>query len=151
MFCTTMSTALFRTLFLILAVVAIPAHAVNRTVTITAPAAAKPGSSVHVAIAVKTDAADAEQIGFLHAEYSVDNGRTWQSSYAEKVGRVATRALDFKVGAEGTKALVRVRIAFRGGQAGDVDYAGAPIAWGGSWDKWETPPAKSATINVTAR
>jgi len=137
-----------RTLLLTAALTAIPAFAVTRSVVINAPATAAAGSSVHVTVAVSTDAADAEQIGFLHAEYSSDNGKTWQTSYAEKVGRVATRAIDFKVGPAGTKALVRVRIAFRGGKAGDVDFSGAPIKWGGSWGTWETPPSKHAAINV---
>jgi hypothetical protein len=143
--------ALFRNLFLLLVLTAIPAFAANRTVTIKAPATVTPGSPIHVDITVSTDAADAEQIGFFHAEYSSDNGVTWQSRYAEAVGRKATRAIDFQAGAEGSKALVRVRIAFRGGKAGDVDYTGKPIAWGGSWGKWETPPTKVATISVTGR
>jgi len=140
---------LFGSLLCATILTALPAFAVNRTVVISAPSTALPGSSVHVSVAVSTDAADAEQIGFLHAEYSTDNGKTWQSSYAENAGRVATRALDFKVGGEGSRALVRVRIAFRGGKSGDVDYAGAPIKWGESGGKWETPPAKFATIIVT--
>jgi hypothetical protein len=131
-------------------VTAIPAFAVSRSVTITAPAVAKPGSSVHVTVAAATDATDAEQIGFLQAEFSTDSGKTWQPVYAEKLGRSATRAIDFVAGAEGSQALLRVRVAFRGGKAGDVDFAGQPIAWGGSWGTWATPPAKSAKINITA-
>lgn len=137
-------------LALAIAMTAIPAFAVNRTVTIKAPATALPGSSVHVSITATTDATDAEQIGFFHAEYSTDNGVTWQSRYAEKVGRTATRAIDFKAGPAGVTALVRVRVAFRGGKAGDVDYAGAPIKWDSSWGKWESPPTKLAAIAVVA-
>ena len=140
--------SLVRALVLSAVLTAIPAFAVNRTVVITAPQSVKPGADVHVTIAVSTDAADAEQIGFLHAEYSADNGKTWQSSYAEKVGRVSTRVIDFKAGAHGIDAQVRVRIAYRGGKAGDVDYTGAPIQWGDTWGKWATPPAKFATIRV---
>lgn len=130
---------------------AVPAFAVNRTITITAPSTVKPGASVHVDITVATDATDAEQIGFFHAEYSSDNGATWSSRYAEALGRKATRAIDFPAGVGGSKALIRVRIAFRGGKAGDVDFTGAPIDWAGSWGKWQTPPAKTATIEVGTR
>jgi hypothetical protein len=146
-----MKTLLARTLLALLALTAIPAFAVNRDITITAPAKVVPGASVHVAVTASTDAADAEQIGFFQAEYSIDGGKTWVPVYAEKVGRSATRAIDFVAGAEGSQALVRARMAFRGGKAGDVDFAGKPIAWGGSWGKWETPPSKSATIRVTAK
>lgn len=67
------------------------------------------------------------------------------------MGPAATRTVDFTAGAEGTKILVRSHIAFRGGKAGDVDYTGAPIAWDGSWDKWQAPPAKYLKISVTAK
>ena len=139
-----------RLLVTVLALAAVSAWATNRSVVITAPTTARPGESVHVTIAASTDATDGEQIGFFHPEYSVDGGKSWITVYAEKVGRAATRAVDFQAGAEGTKALVRVRIAFRGGKAGDVDFTGAPIAWGGSWGTWATPPAKHASISVTA-
>ena len=62
----------------------------------------------------------------------------------------ATRALDFRTSAAGLPALVRVRAAFRGGAAQDVDFAGKPIDWGGSWGAWTTPPAKQVTISVAA-
>jgi hypothetical protein len=127
------------------------AMAATRTHTLTAPATVKPGAAVQVLVAASTDADDGEQIGFFHSEYSTDGGKTWMPVYAEKVGSAATRPLDFKAGAEGTKILVRSHIAFRGGKAGDVDHTGAPIAWGGSWDKWEAPPAKYLTIRVTAK
>lgn len=127
------------------------ALAVNRTLTLTAPQTVRPGAAVHVTVAAGTDAKDGEQIGFFHSEYSTNGGKTWVPVYAEMVGATATRPVDFQAGAEGTKILVRSRIAFRGGKAGDVDFSGAPIAWGGSWGKWETPPAKHATISVTAK
>jgi hypothetical protein len=140
--------SLARNLCLLLLLTALPAFAVNRTVTITAPATVKAGASIHVSITAATDAKDTEQIGFFHAEYSADGGKTWKSSNVEKTGRSASREIDFPAGPAGSKALVRVRIAFRGGKAGDVDYSGAPIKWGDSWDKWGTPPAKIATITV---
>lgn len=146
-----MKTLLVRSFLSLLALAAVPAFAVTRSLTITAPSVVKPGTSVQVIVAASTDATDGEQIGFFHPEYSTDGGRTWVPVYAEKVGRSATRAVNFMAGAEGSKALVRVRIAFRGGKAGDVDFAGTPLAWGGSWGKWETPPAKNASISVTAK
>jgi hypothetical protein len=127
------------------------AMAATRTHTLTGPSTVKPGDTVQVLVAASTDAADGEQIGFFHSEYSTDGGKTWVPVYAEKVGRAATRPIHFKAGAEGTKILVRSHIAFRGGKAGDVDHTGAPIAWSGSWDKWEAPPAKYHTISVTAK
>jgi hypothetical protein len=138
-------------LFLLSLLTVVPALAVTRTLSLTAPATAKPGSNIHVEVAASTDAADAEQIGFLHAEYSADGGKTWVPVYAENLGRKGMKGVDIPAGAEGTKALVRARVAFRGGKAGDVDFSGAPIQWGSSWGKWETPPAKSATISVTAK
>jgi hypothetical protein len=130
---------------------AIPAFATNRALTIAAPTVVRPGDSVHVMVTASTDASDGEEIGFFHSEYSIDGGKTWLPVYAEKVGRSATRPVDFKAGADGTKALVRSRMAFRGGAAGDVDYAGGRIAWDDTWAKWATPPAKVITINVTTK
>lgn len=141
--------SLVRIFVLLLATSAIPAaFAVNRTLTITAPATVKPGAPVKIVVAAATDATDNEQIGFFQAEYSLDGGKSWVPVYAEKVGRTATRPIDLMAGEQGTKILVRSRMAFRGGAAGDVDFAGKPLNWSGSWTKWETPPAKHATINV---
>ena len=126
------------------------ALAVNRTHTLTAPATVKPGTTVQVIVAASTDAGDDEQIGFFHSQYSTDGGKTWTAVYDEKVGQTAIRPFELKAGAEGTKIIVRSHIAFRGGKAGDVDYTGAPIAWAGSWDKFQAPPAKYLTIRVTA-
>jgi hypothetical protein len=127
------------------------AMAATRTLTFTAPPTVQPGAAVQVLVTASTDAADGEQIGFFHSEYSTDGGKTWVPVYAEKMGPAATRQIDFKAGAEGTRIIVRSHIAFRGGKAGDVDYNGAPIVWSGSWDKWEAPPAKYLTISVTAK
>jgi hypothetical protein len=55
-----------------------------------------------------------------------------------------------KAGEAGTKILVRVKVAFRGGLAGDVDYKGAPIKWDDSWAKWQEPPAKQIEVKVVA-
>jgi len=140
-----------RALPLLLALLAVPAFATNRILTIDAPATVRAGSDVHVTIMASTDATDGEQIWFFHPEYSIDGGKTWVPVYAEKVGRSATRTVDFVAGAAGSTALVRARMAFRGGKAGDVDVTGAPIAWGGAWGKWEAPTAKQVTVKILSR
>lgn len=144
-------TSLFRSLLLFMTVAVVPAFAVNRTIAITAPDSTKAGQPLQFTVTAATEAGDAEQIAFFHAEYSNDNGATWQTRYAENVGRKVTRQIDFQAGPVGSKALVRVRVAFRGGKAGDVDYTGAKIDWNGSWTKWETPPAKVASVTISAR
>lgn len=135
-------------LLLLVFAAASPALAANRTVTIIAPASAPPAADVRVVVTALTDAQDAERIGFLHAEYSTDDGRTWKPVYAERLDRSVSRAIDLRTSPEGARTQIRVRVAFRGGRAGDVDYTGAPIAWGESWARWETPPARTATIEV---
>lgn len=144
-------TSLFRSLLLFMTVAVVPAFPVNRTIAITAPDSTKAGQPLQFTVTAATEAGDAEQIAFFHAEYSNDNGATWQTRYAENVGRKVTRQIDFQAGPVGSKALVRVRVAFRGGKAGDVDYTGAKIDWNGSWTKWETPPAKVASVTISAR
>jgi hypothetical protein len=127
----------------------LPAFAVTRVVTITAPTETKPGSELKVAVAASTDATDGERIGFLHSEYSLDGGKTWTSvTYEQKLGRTATRILTLTAGAEGTKVIVRARAAFRDGKAGDVDFKGGAIDWGNSWEKWLTPPARNHIIYI---
>ena len=134
----------------LLALVPVSMFAVERTLVIKAPASVPAHSGVHVEVTATTNAGDAEQIGFFQAEYSVDGGKNWVPVYAEKLGASAKRGVDFTAGAAGVPALVRVRIAFRGGKAGDVDFTGKPIAWGGSWGTWENPPAKQVSIPVKA-
>lgn len=130
---------------------ALPVVAVERVVRIDAPATAAGAGQITVSVHARTDAGDGEQIGFFHAEYSIDGGRTWTGfCYEEKAGRTATRPVTFTVGSAGSKALVRARIAFRGGLAGDVDFNGAALKWKDSWEKWQSPPAKFATIRVLA-
>jgi hypothetical protein len=143
-----MKTSLVGLFLPLLALLAAPAYAVDRVLTIAAPAAAAPGSDVHVEVTASTTARDGEQIGFLQAEYSVDGGKTWVPVYAENQGKAVKQAVNFRVGASGSTASVRVRAAFRGGKAGDVDFAGKPIAWGESWGTWATPPARKADIPV---
>jgi hypothetical protein len=144
----TRSIGLFLSL---LALLAVPAFAQERVLSIAAPAAVSAGTDVHVEITASTTARDGEQIGFFQAEYSVDGGKTWVPVYAENLGKSATRAVNFRAGSTSAPALVRVRVAFRGGKAGDVDFAGKPIAWGGTWGTWATPPARQAAIPITSR
>lgn len=146
-----MKTRLIGLSLTLLALLALPAFAVERVLTITAPAKAAPGSEVHVEVTASTTATDGEQIGFFQAEYSTDGGKTWVPVYAELVGTASTREVNFRAGAAGTPAVVRVRIAFRGGKAGDVDFTGKPIVWSETWGKWANPPAKQVTIPVTGR
>ena len=135
-------------IFPFLLVAALPMRAaVNRAISIQAPAEAGAGSTVSVTVHASTDASDGEQIGLFHAEYSIDDGMTWtQFGHAEKSGAELSRIFSFAVNAKGGRAIVRVRVAFRGGVAGDVDYQGGAIQWGDSWQKWRWPPAKYAII-----
>ena len=144
-----MKNILPRILLFVLLAAAVPAYAVNRTVSIVAPTEAAAGSSITITVMASTDAADGEQIGFVHADYSTDEGKTWtQFCYAEKSGAELARSVSFSVGAKGVKTLIRARAAFRGGKAGDVDYKGNAIQWSDTWEKWRTPPSKFAIIYV---
>ena len=85
-------------------------------------------------------------------EYSQDSGGTWTGlCYEQDIGSVATRQFSITTGMAGSKTLVRGRVAFRGGVAGDVDYNGAAIKWQDSWQKWRQPPARWAETVVMAR
>ena len=138
-----------RLLATLLILAAVPAFAANREVTITAPAEVKPGTGFQAVVTASTDAGGGEQIGFLHIEYSVDGGKTWTSHcYEEKVGNSATRTVDLLAGIRGAKIIVRTRVAFRGGKAGDVDYLGGPIQWNETWEKWLSPSARVRIIYV---
>lgn len=134
----------------LLTLAALPAQAaVNRTIRINAPDEATAGSTVSVSVGASTEATDGEQIGFLHSEYSIDEGKTWILCYnAENSGKKLSREVSFAVDARGGMAIVRARVAFRGGVAGDVDYKGGAIRWDESWQKWRSPPAKYAVIKV---
>jgi len=129
-----------------------PARAVERVLEIAVPAAAAPGVKMEVSIRASTDAGAGEQIGFLHAEYSIDSGRTWTGlCYEQKLGCTAMRRFSITTGAAGSKTLVRARVAFREGVAGDVDYDGAAVKWQDSWRLWRNPPARWAETLVTAQ
>ena len=130
---------------------ATPAYAVNRVVKIAAPASAVSGVELKVPVTVSTDAGSGEQIGFFHADVSLDGGKTWTGfCYAQDVGISSVQAAKFVPGEAGTECIIRVRIAFRGGKAGDVDFEGKKIDWKETWEKWKSPPAKYVIIQVTA-
>jgi hypothetical protein len=129
-----------------------PAVAVERTLRLEAPATVVTGQTAEVVISASTDAGQGEQVGFLQAEMSVDDGRTWTAiCYLQKSGSSITQPASLTPGPAGTTVKVRVRAAFRDGLAGDVDYTGAALRWHASWNEWKTPPAKHASIAVVAR
>ncbi len=128
------------------------AGAVERTLRIEAAASVVAGRELMVTISASTDAGKGEQVGFLQAEASLDDGKTWTAiCYLQKSGPKVVQQTSLKPGAAGTTVKLRVRAAFRDGLAGDVDYAGAAIRWDGSWKDWKSPPTKHASIAVTAR
>ncbi len=136
----------------LLMILALPVWAgTDRKVEIITPSSAVADSKFTVVINASTTADDGEQIGFLQAEYSSDGGKTWTGiCYDTSAGTVATRTNEVQAGAAGTKVMVRVRVAFRGPK-GDVDRIGKPIEWNGSWEKWLSPPAVSASTSVERR
>ena len=130
----------------------LPAYAVTRDITISAPPTVVAGSKVTVTVGASTDAGGGEKIGFFHADYSTDGGLTWTAiSYSTNSGAKASYVANFTAKAADSKAIIRVRVAYRGGKAGDVDYAGKAIVWDGSWNKWQEPPAKIVSIAVVAK
>jgi hypothetical protein len=136
-------------LAILLATVAVPARSADRTAAILVPNQVAPGADFRVVLLGSTDALDGEKIGFLHADYSVDGGKHWVSlCYLENGDTDVDRAFNLTAGPLGSKILVRLRVAFRGGRAGDVDYRGGPIEWDGNWAGWRAPPARFAIIYV---
>lgn len=128
------------------------AGAVERALLIEAPVSVVAGGELKVAISASTDAGQGEQVGFLQAEASLDGGKTWTAiCYLQKSGEQVVQHISLKPGPAGTTVKLRVRAAFRDGLAGDVDYNGAALRWAGGWKAWQTPPAKHASIAVTAR
>lgn len=126
-----------------------PVIAVERTLEINAPRNVAANSVVSVTIFAGTDAGQGERIGFFQVEQSLDDGRTWQPvRYLDNIAAKTTQTIDLTAGPAGSVLRLRVRVAFRDGLAGDVDYRGAAIRWTETWGKWREPPAKSAVINV---
>lgn len=127
------------------------AFAAERALQIVAPAEVPAGGAASAVISASTNF-EKETIAFLHIEYSIDNGKTWQVlSYETNAGEAFSRRLDFAVAPTKSKAIVRARAAYRGTAAGDVDYNGASIAWDGTWAQWRTPPTRYAVIYVGGR
>lgn len=125
-----------------------PIFSAHRELFIASPVLAAAEAKIKITILASTDARG-ERVGFLHGEYSIDDGKTWTGfCYEENAGSSATRSVSFKVGALGSKALVRVRVAYRGGVAGDVDFRGEAIRWTDTWSKWEEPPAKITVTTI---
>lgn len=125
------------------------ASAAERQVEIKLPKKISAKSPVTIAVSATTDFGEGEQIGFLHAEYSTDGGKTWKRiTYATNAGAKTEHGATFDAGAAGSKIVVRVRTAFRGGKAGDVDSDGKPIQWNATWNTWAEPPAKFVTVTV---
>ena len=139
-------------LFSMVVLAAAPVFAVQRKFEIAAPASAAPGARIEVSIHVSTDAGAGEQIGFLQVDFSIDSGSTWTGlCYEQNIDTATTRQFSITTGVAGSRTLVRARVAFRGGAAGDVDYNGAAIKWQDSWQKWQQPPARWVETDVTAR
>jgi hypothetical protein len=130
----------------------VPMGAVERTLKIEVPASVGAGKDISVMLSASTDAGKGEQVGFLQVEVSMDEGKTWTAvCYLQKSGPRVAQQATLKAGAAGSTVKLRARAAFRDGLAGDVDYSGAAIRWDGSWNNWQTPPAKQVSVAVTAR
>lgn len=127
------------------------AGAVERILQLVVPATVVAGGGLKVTVSASTDAGQGEQVGFLQAESSMDGGKTWVAiCYLQKAGEKVVQHNTLTPGPAGTTVMVRVRAAFREGLAGDVDYNGAALHWAGSWKSWQSPPARHASVTVTA-
>lgn len=130
----------------------VTAGAVERSLKLEAPVAIRAGKDVIIKISASTDAGKGEQIGFLQAEASLDDGKTWTAiCYLQKSGPQVVQDATVKTSAATTVVKLRARAAFRDGLAGDVDFSGAAIRWEGSWKEWQTPPAKWVSVKVVDR
>ena len=125
------------------------AEAVVRELTIETPASVRAGEDLQVRIAAVTNAGNGEQVGFLQADSSIDGGKTWVAlCYLQNTGPKIAQEVTLST-KPGTSAVqVRTRVAFRDGLAGDVDFNGAAIRWQGTWNAWESPPAKWVSVKV---
>jgi hypothetical protein len=125
------------------------AVAVDRILRIECPAAVAPGTRFQAVVVASTDAGEGEQVGMFQADISQDEGRSWAPArYLDGLGANTTQTIDLMAGAVGSTVRLRVRVAFRGGLAGDVDHRGAAIRWHETWNRWSEPPAKSVVIAV---
>jgi hypothetical protein len=130
---------------------ALPLQAVERYLRIEAVPTANPGQNFRATVLAGTDAGGGEQVGMFQADISLDDGKTWTGArYLDGLGASTTQGIDIPIGPTTSPVRLRVRVAFRGGKAGDVDFRGAAIRWQESWAKWEEPPAQSVVIKVVA-
>jgi hypothetical protein len=121
----------------------------ERELVISGPSRAPAGTDVGFSIHASTRVGGGERIGFFHGEYSTDNGAHWTGFvYDQNAGPEVSRDLTVRAGAAHTRILVRVRVAFRDGTAGDVDYAGAAIRWSATWNAWDEPPARKFAVEI---
>jgi hypothetical protein len=138
--------------FVLLLGLAANGWAVERFLVIEAPRSVKAGEACTVVLTAGTDAGQGEQVGLFQADFSTDGGRTWEGlCYLDKLGPETRQERHITAGAAGSEIRVRLRVAFRDGLAGDVDYRGAAIRWHAGWEKWQEPPAKSVSITVVSR
>jgi hypothetical protein len=129
-----------------------PAHAVERSLLIVAPATVAAQTVFTVTVTAGTDAGQGEHVGLLQVDCSTDQGRTWKPMcYLDKLGPQVRQSITLQAGPEGGDVRVRARAAFRDGLAGDVDYAGAALRWHAGWAQWSEPPAKTAVILVRGK
>jgi hypothetical protein len=127
------------------------AAAVERYVRIEAPATVAAGQPFQVVLAAGTDAGQGEQVGFLQADLSVDGGKVWTPlCYLTNLGASTRQGQTLTPGPAGSTVRLRLRVAFRDGLAGDVDFNGAALRWQAGWADWAEPPARLATIAVKA-
>lgn len=123
---------------------------IKRRFEVSAPEVTAAGTSVEITVSAGTSATDGEKVVYLQGEYSIDGGRRWQIGlWEDLLGAEGTRRFAFTVGQAGTTALVRIRVAFRGGFAGAVDHRGGAIRWFDTWKEWRSPPALSFAVRVT--
>ncbi|WP_438479521.1 hypothetical protein [Oleiharenicola lentus] len=136
--------------FVAAATVVVPfAGAVERSLRVDAPRFIKEGAVAKASVIASTDAKDGEKIGFLHAEASVDDGKTWTAlCYLDKGSKYEARNFDLPAAPAGGKIIIRARVAFRDGAAGDVDFKGERIKWDETWNNWSQPPAKQLVLAV---
>ncbi|HVU16311.1 MAG TPA: hypothetical protein VHD32_05280 [Candidatus Didemnitutus sp.] len=121
----------------------------ERELQISAPSHVRAGAQFEISVHVATRVGGGEQIGFFHGEFSADGGKNWTGfSYDQGLGPETTRHATLTAGPAASRVLIRVRIAFRDGAAGDVDYSGAAIRWSATWEHWDEPPARSAVVLV---
>ena len=136
-------------IFLFASVCAASLAAANRSIVAGTPRRVAPNTKLAIPVVATTDVGGGEKIGFFHGEYSTDGGKTWTGfCFESNLSPSVTRQAHVESGAAGSTIVIRVRIAFRGGAAGDVDYTGSAIKWNDSWEKWGEPPAKYFRIPV---